>query len=442
MATCGSVHVCPVCMRSVRRVRAAELSRAGDAWESVQLPDEDENGKARKGKARGLVLVTLTMRHYARQSLSLLAQRQREAWKLAFGQNALKSTKQIKKGLGVVGYVRAWETTHGANGWHAHYHVAVFLDERPDARRVRYLERLIYRAWANALERVGAYRPSQAHGVRVDAPAAGDAGQIAQYLMKNQDGKWSAAQEMVRADVKAGRRGHRMPLEIARGAVDGDADDVELWREYEETATGLRALYWSNGLRKRLAELVELDDRQDAEVAADEEAGPDKKPAAHFPLRTWYGHIVKVPGRRLQLVHAAEKWGGSGIRSVVEGWGLLWNIDVTEPEQLPQAAVPTAAEVLRGMERATMQERAEVWRREFDRQEREERRARLEQSSKRRGDQTAIPEVHRAVDRRRQEEQETAQERHQAYRKALRVAKGHRPAGELHSGMQRFRASV
>jgi hypothetical protein len=429
VATCGSVHVCPACMPSVRRARAAELSSAGDAWESVDV----ENGRA-----RGLVLVTLTMRHYARQSLSLLVQRQREAWKLAFGQNALKTTKQIKRGLGVVGYVRAWETTHGASGWHTHFHVAVFLEQRPDQQRVRVMERLIYRAWADALEKVGAYRPSQAHAVRVDAPGVGEAGQIAQYLMKGQDGKnWTAAQEMVRGDVKAGRKGHRMPLEIARGAVAGDLDDVDLWREYEETATGIRALYWSNGLRKRLAELVDLDNRQDAEVAADETK--DKTPAAHFPVRTWYGHIVKVPGRRLQLLHAAEKWATPGIRSVVESWGLIWGVDVTEPEKLPKGAAPTVDEVLRGLDRATLQARADVWRREFERQDREERLGRVVFQP------TAWEEraeLQAAEDRRRQKGQETAQERHEAYRAALRAAKDSRPATELQTAMQRFRSAA
>lgn len=428
VATCGSVHVCPVCMPSVRRVRAAELAAAGAAWESVDVE---------KGKARGLVLVTLTMRHYARQSLALLVQRQREAWKISFGQNALKTTKAIRRGFGVVGYVRAWETTHGANGWHTHFHVAVFLEERPDAHRVRVLERLIYRAWADALEKVGAYRPSQAHAVRVDAPAAGEAGQIAKYLMKGQDGKtWTAAQEMVMAHVKTGRKGHRMPLQIARGAVDGDADDVALWREYEETATGIRALYWSQGLRARLRDLVDLDDRQDAQVAADEEAGSEKKPAAHFPLRTWYGHIVKIPGRRLQLVHAAERWGTTGIRTTVESWGLLWGVDVTEPEKLPEGAAPTAAEVLVRLERAALADRAEVWRREFERQEREERLSRVVYQP---NAWETRSEAQGAADRAREKAQETAQERHEAYREALRQGKARRPAAELQAALQRFR---
>jgi hypothetical protein len=379
------------------------------------------------------------MRHYARQSLSLLVQRQREAWKISFGQNALKTTKQIRRGLGVVGYVRAWETTHGDNGWHTHFHVAVFLEERPDAQRVRVLERLIYRGWADALEKVGAYRPSQAHAVRVDAPAAGEAGQIAQYLMKSQDGKWTAAQEMVLAHAKTGRKGHRMPLQIARGAVAGDERDVELWREYEETATGIRALYWSQGLRAKLRELIKLDDRQDAQVAADEETR-DKKPAAHFPLKTWYGHVVKVPGRRLQLVHAAERWSVPGIRTLVESWGLIWGVDVTEPENLPAGAAPTAAELLARLERAELQARAQVWRSEFERQDRQERLARATAA---RGD-SAWDDAFRALqqtaeDKTRARETSTAEERTKTYRDALRAAKAKRPASELVGAMGRFR---
>jgi hypothetical protein len=435
VSTCGSVHVCPVCSPAIRRVRAAELEAAGNAWESVTI--DPETGK---GTARGLVLVTLTMRHFARQSLDLLVQRQREAWKRAFGQNALRTTKQIRKDLGVVGYVRAWETTHGNNGWHAHYHVAVFLEERPDARRVRVLERLIYRAWADALEKVGAYRPNETYGVRVDAPGVGEAGQISRYLMKNPDKKpWTAAQEMTRADAKSGRTGHRTPFEIARSAVAGNDRDGKLWREYERAATGLRALYWSQGLRAKLAELAELDDRSDVEVAAEETA--PGKPVATFPVRTWYGHVVRHRGRRLQLIHAAEKWGQSGVRTLTTSWGLVWGLDVLEPDELAPGVQPTLAEAFKRQDRAEMCARAEVWRREFDRQDRQERLSRAGSH-----EETAWVREFRKVDqaasdRLRAAEVSTAAEREQTFREGLRRAKQQRPAAELQSAMSRFRSA-
>ena len=445
LATCGSVHVCPVCAPAIRRVRAAELNAAGSAWESVD-PE--------KGTARGLVMVTLTMRHYRRQSLALLVQRQGEAWKRSFGQNALRTTKAIRKGLGVVGYVRAWETTHGANGWHVHYHVAVFLEERPDARRVAQLERLIYRAWADSLEKVGAYRPTAAHAVRVDAPKTGEAGQLAQYLMKSPDGKaWTAAQEMVRADAKQGRKGHRTPFEIARSAAAGDADDIRLWQEYEEQATGIRSLYWSQGLRAVLKELVELDDRRDKEVA-EEENGPGK-PLALFPSGTWGRHIVRHRGRRLQLIHAAERWNVSGVRTLVQSWGLIWGVDVLEPDDLPPGTAPTLAEHFHRQDRAELSARADVWRREFDRQERAGRLSThkvgkvfgINDDKGQERDEEAWTTAFRAVeqdacDRSRARDQEGAPAREQEFRSALRRAKAQRPAGELQSAMARFRASV
>jgi hypothetical protein len=425
-ATCGSVHVCPVCAPAIRRVRAAELNAAGAAWETVD---------PKKGTARGVIMVTLTMRHYARQSLALLVQRQGEAWRRSFGQNALRTTKAIRRNLGVVGYVRAWETTHGASGWHVHYHVAVFLEERPDARRGAMLQRLIYRAWADALEKVGAYRPSEAYAVRVDVPGQGEAGQMAAYLMKGQDGKaWTAAQEMVRSDVKQGRKGHRMPFEIARSAAAGDADDIELWREYEAQATGIRSLYWSQGLRALLAELVELDDRRDVEVAEEENA--PGKPLAMFPPRTWYGHVVRHRGRRLQLVHAAERWGVSGVRTLVRDWGLLWGVDVLEPDDLPPAAAPTLAEHFKQQGRAELSARADVWRREFDRQDREQRLGRVKLQP---GTWEARSEALRTSDKQRAIDTAASPGREREYREALRKAKAKRPAAELQSAMARFR---
>lgn len=421
--------MCPVCAPAIRRVRAAELDAAGSAWETVD---------PKKGTARGLVMVTLTMRHYARQSLALLVQRQGEAWKRSFGQNALRTTKQIRKGFGVVGYVRAWETTHGANGWHVHFHVAVFLEERPDARRVHVMERLIYRAWADSLEKVGAYRPTAAHAVRVDAPAVGEAGQLARYLMKSPDGRaWTAAQEMVRADAKTGRKGHRAPFEIARSAVDGDQADGKLWREYEEQATGIRSLYWSQGLRALLAELVELDDRADKAVAEEENA--PGKPIALFPPRTWYGHVVRHKGRRLQLVHAAERWDVSGVRTLVESWGLIWGVDVTEPDNLPAAAAPTLDELFRQRDRAELSARADVWRREFGRQEREQRLGAVIYQP---NAWEARRDAQAAEDARLAEERAAAPTREQEYREALRLAKAQRPTAELESAMARFRAGV
>ncbi|NUR86653.1 MAG: protein rep [Nonomuraea sp.] len=362
VVTCGSVHVCPCCSTSIRRVRQEELDQVGQFWECQSC---------------GLVMMTLTMRHFERQPLALLVEQQVSAWRIGFGQNAGRTWRQAKVSFAIRGFVRAWEVTHGANGWHAHYHVLLFL-ARPLARpRVEELQHIAFEVWAAALVKVGAYMPVEtgADGkpvaVRIDAPDRGESGQLARYLMKGQDGKtrWGVAAELTRLDVKTGSGGHRTPFEIARAAVLPDADprDIALYREFERTATGMRSLYWSNGLRALLKEMgFELDDRTDAGVAAEEAAAGTR--LAMIPAATWYRHIARHKGRALALLRAAERLGVVGVRTLVESWGLVWGADVMDAEELPDPRpgdLPTAADVLRQRDRAARRDRAEFWRHAF-----------------------------------------------------------------------------
>ncbi|MEV6081582.1 hypothetical protein AB0L80_41835 [Streptomyces sp. NPDC052069] len=359
VVTCGSVHVCPCCSTSIRRVRQDELDQVGQFWECQSC---------------GLVMMTLTMRHYDRDLLADLEAKQRAAWKAGFGMNAGRQWRDAKKSFGIRGFVRAWEVTHGPNGWHCHYHVLLFLDRPLASGRVEELQHLAFEVWSDALVKVGARMPVEISekdgkpvGVKIDAPDRGESGTLARYLMKGQDGKtrWGVAAELTRQDVKQGQGGHRTPFEIARDAIAGDARSIELWREFVVTATGVRSLYWSNGLRKLLREMgFELDERNDADVAAEEAA--QGKPIACIPASTWYRHIARQKGRALALLKAAEKGGTTAVRALIESWGLIWGADVTEPEKLPaDGTLPTADEILRRAERTTLAARAEVWRRGF-----------------------------------------------------------------------------
>ncbi|MEU5840144.1 hypothetical protein ABZ820_41795, partial [Streptomyces diacarni] len=367
VVTCGSVHVCPCCSTTIRRVRQDELDQVGRFWECQKC---------------GLLLMTLTMRHYERDPLAELAEMQRLAWKRGFGMNAGRAWRDAKKTFGIRGFVRAWEVTHGPNGWHAHYHVLLFLDRPLESGDVARLQKIAFDVWSDALVKVGARMPvevSEKDGkpvaVKIDAPDRGESGTLARYLMKGQDGKarWGVAAELTRQDAKQGQGGHRTPMQLARAAVADDADprDVELWREYAQTATGIRALYWSNGLRALLKERgFELDDRNDGQVAADEEAAG--KPVAVIPSATWYRHVARHKGRALALLKGAERGGQTAVRALVESWGLVWGADVLEPDETEARGgqTPTLDEVLRRGERAELAARAEVWRREFERQER------------------------------------------------------------------------
>jgi hypothetical protein len=329
VATCGKVHLCPCCGAKIRAARSDELQAAGTAWES--------------GK-HGLAMMTLTMRHYERQPLRVLVDQQRQAWRLAFGQNAGREWRAAKNALEIEGFVRAWECTHGPNSWHPHYHVLFFLRVPWTVDQGEEFQRLAFRLWSAALQRVGAYLPAEFDrdgkpvGVRVDVAGRGDAGVLSRYLMKFQDGKagWTLGDELTRQDIKQGQGEHRTPFQIVRDFSEtGDVDELELWHEFERGAYNLRALYWSQGMRAKLRDLVELDERTDAEIAAEQQDG---EPLAVIPAETWYQHIASVDGRSLELLHAAEAHAVTGVRRLIESWGLAWGTDVLPAPEVPKTS--------------------------------------------------------------------------------------------------------
>ncbi|WP_128463249.1 protein rep [Streptomyces albidoflavus] len=424
VATCGKVHLCPVCGARIREARSRELQAVGVAWETYGGLHQDKLVAAREAELRnaarpyeewpaedlaavetvmertyqggGLAMLTLTMRHYLRHSLTDLVRQQREAWKRSLGQNAGRAWRRAKKEFGVVGFVRAWECTHGPeNGWHPHWHVLVVFEQPLSPEQGAELEEVIYEAWSTALVAVGAYLPNREHGVQLDLSGHGEGGALARYLMKYQDGKtsWNTAAEMTRLDAKVGRNGHRTPFEIARTFLIEETDqedgadptdtpeyrrDRPLWLEYEEGAAGIRSLYWSNGLRKRVEPLVELDQRTDAEIAAAETAGAVA--LLVVLAAAWHQHVARHRGRSLALLKAAEKDGAEGARRLLERWGLVYGEDFIDPPPEPEAVAPTAAELLQ--ERANVEQaaRMEVWAEELERQHRAARLATAEQA--------------------------------------------------------------
>ena len=76
-----------------------------------------------------------------------------------------------------------------------------------------------------------------------------------------------------------------------------------------------------------LAELVDLDNRTDEEIAAEEVGGEG---LAIIPAETWYRAVVRYRGRSLVLLRAAEAGGVWAVRAVVESWGLVWGRDVLD----------------------------------------------------------------------------------------------------------------
>lgn len=285
---CGSVWSCPTCSHRVGSGRATEIAEAVTAWSSMT------------GGHR-VALLTLTMRHRDGQSLGGLWDGLSTAWnKVTSGRGwlddqalfgspvARKQTRGTAAGTvrveNRVPYVRAVEVTHGDAGWHVHLHIVLFLGANVTGpvteMCARSLAGSMFGRWSDSLAAQGFARPTLEHGVDVRLMDPAAPGVLGDYFTKAQYQPADADRPAVRLGMEAalgahkqGRRGNRTPFQVLADVVAwGDADDLDLWHEWEQGSKGRRQITWSTGLRSMLALAAEATDAElvdDAELAGD-----------------------------------------------------------------------------------------------------------------------------------------------------------------------------
>lgn len=304
VSTCGSTWACPVCSWKIAAGRAEELAAAIEAHERA-------GGR--------VVMVTLTMRHDAGQSLLELWQALSTAWgKVTSGRVWLRD----KEDHGVTGWVRVVEATHGQAGWHLHVHSLLFLDGR--AAHDQGLGCSMFARWRDALVRQGMRAPLAGKGgLDVRAVRAGDAGALGDYFAKAvYDGEASgrAAREVTMGGSKSGRRGNRTPFQLLADVVAyGEARDLALWHEWELASRGKRQLTWSKGLRDQL--LAGIEEQTDEQLA--DESLPDGEDVLLLPRASW--DIVTRHNLTAQLLDAVEEdQDGAALRLILLDYGIPW----------------------------------------------------------------------------------------------------------------------
>ena len=102
---CGSVSVCPTCSMKIARKRIDDLITIYQhhAWRSVGM-------------------MTLTCKHKITDNAEDIIKKMNKAFSDFVKNNSRKSFKDIH-------FVKNWEVNYGKNGWHYHFHVALFSDE-------------------------------------------------------------------------------------------------------------------------------------------------------------------------------------------------------------------------------------------------------------------------------------------------------------------------
>ena len=246
LQTCGSVWACPICSFKIRMKRAAELA--------VAIATHHARGGT-------VLLLTLTTQHSYGETLDELWSVVQESWAYVTGHYRYRT---LRDRLGI-GFVRTIEVMHGANGWHPHLHVLLFVDTPvgPFENRDEYLAiaRTFHDLWIKRMAERHLRDVRSSYGVDLQVVKGDGAEGVGMYCTK-------AGFEVALADGKDGRtRTSRHPFAIAYDAVEtGDMADINLFREWVKGSHGRRMWSWSKGLRAKLG-LAE--DKTDDELAAE-----------------------------------------------------------------------------------------------------------------------------------------------------------------------------
>lgn len=243
LRVCGRVWPCPFCSAKISERRAAELA-----------------GAMAIAKAQGLkvALLTCTVPHVVQDGLKTLLAGLLKAWRHLVDDRAGKA---IRADLGLVGTIRNVEATHGANGWHPHFHCLVFYKAAVDLVEI---ESRWSAHWQHVCVKAGLRRPSDEHGLTLQN---GDF--AAAYVSK-----WGLEHELTKSMHKLGRKGGRTPFDILRDYEKGEQkeENAILFREFVAAFHGVQQLHWSHGLKKLLA----VEEISDEEMALHEDERPTR----------------------------------------------------------------------------------------------------------------------------------------------------------------------
>lgn len=265
LRSCGSVWACPVCSRRTCLQKGEALQNAIEGW---------------KGGGGYVYLASLTLQHHQGQSLELLTDAVKKAWEYVRNSSdqdddLATDWKELKTRMGVRGYLRTGEATHGDNGWHPHLHLLIFT-ARPWTDEIKSaVEDWIFRRWYACLTRIRDRRrdsgeldnvPYDRDPSRLSCTALGEPTRERAVVVNGGEragwyvAKLGLGREVARIDAKQGRQGNRAPFQILRDLTFyGRLRDRRLWREYVQVMHGRAHWYWSQGFKAELEPQLEAD---------------------------------------------------------------------------------------------------------------------------------------------------------------------------------------
>lgn len=290
LQTCGSVWHCPVCAARIAERRAQEVRFMTEMWQNT---------------GGGVLFATLTIRHNHGDDLRILYDlAYRQAW---YNFSRHRSFIKAKKQYGFKWYIRAFEVTHGANGWHPHLHLILFVERSLTSTERKAFEHSIFKAWNASITGMGLPSVSRSRGITLQ-----DGSRAADYLAKfGRMPRWDNAKEMTKAHMKNGHSSSHTPFQLLQRASQGDFYAGKLFQEYAIAMHDKRQLTYSQGLR----EFFQVEDVTDERIAAN--MALETVVLAQLTREEW--RRVTVHGDRAALLMIALNGGLSAVQLYLNG---------------------------------------------------------------------------------------------------------------------------
>lgn len=289
VGVCGSVWMCPVCSARIRTERGEDAA--------AMMVEHMRRGG-------GVLFLTCTVRHY-RHDLSDLVTELGGAWKVLLSG---RPGRRDRRAYGVQHFIRTWDVTHGAAGWHPHFH-AVLLTRKPLSEgAIRALELSLWGRWSGYFAERVDLEPIQSRGVRLEV--ARDSEDVGRYVARvlDPDGR-KVAMELTHQEAKTGP-GRNIFEIMADYESGGRPADLRLIKEWCDVMKGKR---WWQTSRYARRDLLGEDEASDSELAGMEDEGdPLWTPTQgeFHTLRSW-------PGATSEACWVAEESGPDGCYELV-----------------------------------------------------------------------------------------------------------------------------
>lgn len=301
---CGSIWSCPVCAKHITEQRRNELKTGLEKWKTVH-----------KGS---VYLLTLTFSHSQDQSLKMLLEGQKKAYKRFFEGRKVVS---IFKKLGIEYKIKGHEVTYGQNGWHPHNHV-LLLASHHDLYFKNYASELAEQ-WINACVKSGLNAPSMKHGLDLRNG----------YYAEQYVAKWGLEDEVTKGHIKKGRNGSYSPFDLLQLSISEEIvhgrSSGKLFQEFAIAMKGSRQLVWARGLKS----LLEIDDKSDEELAEE----TDKTSITLTPVEDLVFSLLCTYQKRHEYLEAISRDYENGCFGNGEADKLINDLVQTEIRRLENA---------------------------------------------------------------------------------------------------------